>query len=113
MAKFVVELREELTYNLVVEATDHDDAFDVAMRTRKYCENDNDDNDTVCVDVTEVPEDVAHEYEVDELLKERTLSLIHDDGVLPYAVDKKGHGIVARFSDYETALEYVLKEDLT
>lgn len=112
MRKFVIELREVLTYNLVVEAEDHDDAFEVAMRTRKYCENDHDENDTECGDVTEVPEDVAHEYELDEILHERTLSLIHDDGQLPYAVEKKGHGIVARFGDYDAATEYILAEDL-
>lgn len=112
MRKFVVELREVLTYNLVVEAKDHDEAFELAMLTRKYIENDHDDNDTECADVTEVPEEMAHEYELDEFLRERTLSLIHDDGQLPYAVEKKGHGIVARFGDYDAAMEYILAEDL-
>lgn len=62
MAKFSVEIKEVLTYYVTVEADDHDDAWDVAMNTRKFCESDYDDNDTECVEIDEVPD----EWEVTE-----------------------------------------------
>ena len=57
MAKFSVEIKEVLTYYVVVEAEDYDDAWDEALGTRKFCESDFDDNDTECVEIDAVPDD--------------------------------------------------------
>lgn len=57
MAKFSVEIKEVLTYYVVVEAEDYDDAWDEALSTRKFCESDYDDHDTECVEIDAVPED--------------------------------------------------------
>lgn len=66
MTKYVVEIKEILTYYVTVEAEDHDDAWDEALKTAKYCTSDFDDNDAECVSIDEVPEEMEDEYEVDE-----------------------------------------------
>lgn len=66
MPLYYVELREELTYYVTVEAEDYDDAWDEALKTRKFIENDFEDNDVACVSVHDVPEDQIEYVEVDE-----------------------------------------------
>lgn len=66
MALYYVEIKEELTYHVTVEAEDYDDAWDEALKTRKYQGDDFDDSDTTCVSVHEVPADQIEYAEVDE-----------------------------------------------
>lgn len=67
MPLYYVEIKEELTYHVTVEAEDYDDAWDEALKTRKFAESNFDDNDTVCVSVHDVPEDHIAHAEVDEI----------------------------------------------
>jgi hypothetical protein len=66
MPKYYVEVKEILTYNLTVEAEDADAAWDEALKTKKFCESNFDDNDAECASIHEVPQDQIEYAEVDE-----------------------------------------------
>lgn len=115
MTKYFVELNEILTYNLIVEAEDADDAWDVALKTRKFVQSDNDDMDTECKDITEVPEDLLDCTEPDELHegaepRREYAIVVVENPTFPYIVEKDGWETVAHFGYYDDAVSFILSK---